>query len=249
MRNIQLLLCAALSCALYTGCSKPSEPPRSAEEKKEAPKPAETPAAEPPKAEAPKPEAPKPESAKPETKPEAAAKKADSREAPPLFKVRLDTSKGPVVIEVHKDWAPVGAQRFYELVKTGFYNGARFFRVVPNFVVQFGLAADPSLTKKWDKPIKDDPVTQTNRTGSVVFATAGPNTRTTQLFINLKSNQFLDSQGFAPFGTVVEGMNVVQQIYPGYGENPDQDQITRRGNAYLNATFPKLDYIKTATIE
>ncbi len=164
------------------------------------------------------------------------------------FRVRFDTSKGPFVIEVHRDWAPVGAQRFEELVKAGFYNGARFFRVVPNFVVQFGLAADPAVTKKWDRPIQDDPVLQTNRVGSVVFATAGPNTRTTQLFINLRSNQFLDDQGFAPFGMVVEGMDVVQSIYAGYGENPDQGQITSRGNAYLNANFPKLDYIEKAAI-
>ena len=133
-------------------------------------------------------------------------------------------------------------------MKDGYFNGARFFRWVPGFVVQFGLAADPRMTKKWDKPIKDDPVLQTNRTGSVVFATAGAGTRTTQLFINLRSNQSLDDQGFAPFGMVVEGMDVVQSIYPGYGENPDQGEITARGNAYLNANFPKLDHIQKATI-
>lgn len=165
-----------------------------------------------------------------------------------IFRVRFETSKGPFVVEVHRDWAPIGAQRFEELVKTGYYNGARFFRVVPNFIVQFGLAADPAMTKKWDRPIKDDPVLQTNRTGSLVFATAGPGTRTTQLFINLRSNQSLDSQGFAPFGMVVEGMEVVNGIFPGYGENPDQGEITARGNAYLNANFPKLDYIRSATI-
>ncbi|HWR35576.1 MAG TPA: peptidylprolyl isomerase, partial [Clostridia bacterium] len=152
------------------------------------------------------------------------------------------------LVEVHRDWAPIGARRFEELVKAGYYNGARFFRVVPNFVVQFGLAADPAVTRKWDKTIPDDPVLQTNRVGSLVFATAGPNTRTTQLFINLKSNQSLDDQGFAPFAMVVEGMDVVQNIYPGYGENPDQGQITARGNAYLTTAFPKLDYIKKATI-
>ncbi len=191
--------------------------------------------------------------AEPATPPPAAPeeKKAAEPAAPDAntFRVRFNTSKGPFVVEVHRDWAPLGAQRFEELVKAGYFNGARFFRVVPNFVVQFGLAGDPAVTKKWDRPIKDDPVAQTNRVGSVVFATAGPNTRTTQLFINLRSNQFLDDQGFAPFGMVVEGMDVVQSIYPGYGENPDQGQITTRGNAYLNAAFPKLDYIQTATIQ
>jgi cyclophilin family peptidyl-prolyl cis-trans isomerase len=167
----------------------------------------------------------------------------------PAVRVRLETSKGPVVMEVHKEWAPVGAERFLELVKAGFYDGARFFRVVPNFVVQFGLAANPAVTKKWDKPIQDDPVLRTNRGGSVSFATAGPNTRTTQVFINLRTNQTLDGQGFAPFAQVVEGMEVVEKLYSGYGEQPDQDAITRQGNKYLAAKFPNLDYIKTAKIE
>lgn len=134
-------------------------------------------------------------------------------------------------------------------MKDGYYNGARFFRVLPRFVVQFGLAGNPSMTRKWNHTIKDDAVLQTNRVGSVVFATAGPNTRTTQLFINLGSNQSLDSQGFAPFGMVVEGMDVVQQINPKYGELPDQGEITDRGNAYLTAKFPDMDYIKTAKFE
>ncbi len=180
--------------------------------------------------------------------PPAAPEAAKPGEAGTTFRVRMDTTKGPFVIEVHRDWAPLGAARFEQLVKDKFYDGAGFFRVVPNFVVQFGLAADPKLTKKWDKKIKDDPVLQTNRTGSVVFATAGPGTRTTQLFINLRSNQSLDDQGFAPFGMVVEGMDVVEKIYAGYGEQPDQEQITNRGNAYLKANFPKLDYINNATI-
>ncbi len=219
------LCVAALQAIFLIGCSKPAEQPKTAEEK--APPAEKAPA--PPPAEAPKP-AP--------------------GQAPATFKVRFDTSKGAFVVEVHRDWAPIGADHFYELVKSGFYDGARFFRVVPNFVVQFGLAANPAVTKKWDKPIHDDPVSQTNRVGSIVYATAGPNTRTTQLFINLRSNQMLDSQGFAPFGMVLDdGMSVVQQIYSGYGEAPDQDAITHRGNAYLTASFPKLDYIRKATIE
>ncbi len=165
------------------------------------------------------------------------------------FKVRFVTSRGPFVIEVHPDWAPIGAKRFGELVEDHYFDGARFFRVVPNFVVQFGLAANPAETKKWNTSITDDPVTHTNRTGAVVFATAGPNTRTTQLFINLASNQSLDEQGFAPFGEVTDGMDVVQKIYPGYGETPRQDLIEQQGNEYMTANFPKLDYIKTAKIE
>lgn len=187
-----------------------------------------------------------PESAKPAA--EAAKPEAPKEDASKIFKVRFETSKGPFVMEVHRDWAPLGAARFEELVKAKYYDGARFFRIVPNFVVQFGLAASPAMTKKWDKPIKDDPVTRTNRTGSVSFATMGPNTRTAQVFINLRTNQSLDSQGFAPFAQVIEGMDVVEKLYAGYGEQPDQDAITKRGNAYLMEKFPKLDYIKTATI-
>lgn len=183
---------------------------------------------------------------------EAESSKAEPAKAariPDIFQAKFETSKGDFIIEVHRDWAPLGAERFYELVQDGFYNNARFFRVVPNFVVQFGLAADPAMTKKWDKQIPDDPVLRTNGLGSVTFATAGPNTRTTQVFINLRSNQFLDNQGFAPFGRVIEGMEVVQRIYSGYGERPDQGEITARGNAYLTAHFPNLDYIRRATIQ
>lgn len=164
------------------------------------------------------------------------------------YTVKMVTSKGPITITVHRDWAPLGAQRFYDLVKAGYYDGARFFRVVPNFVVQFGLAANPAVTKKWDKNIKDDAVTHTNKRGSLCFATMGPETRTTQVFINLKSNQSLDSQGFAPFAEVTDGMDVVDKLYSGYGEAPDQEAITKRGNAYLQGKFPKLDYIQKGTI-
>ena len=174
---------------------------------------------------------------------------APKDEAPATFKVRFTTSKGPIVVEVHKDWAPIGAQHFYELVKAGYYNGARFFRIVPNFVAQFGLAANPAVTRKWKDEIKDDPVMQTNKAGTLTYAKRpGRNTRTTQLFINLRSNQNLDADGFAPFAQVVEGMAVVERLYAGYGEQPEQDQIEERGNAYLEAKFPNLDYIKSATI-
>lgn len=180
----------------------------------------------------------------------AAKTKAPAAASAKTFKVHFETSKGDFDVEVHRDWAPKGAEQFYKLVQSGYYTEARFFRVVPNFVVQFGLAANPADTAKWNTPITDDPVTQTNRVGALVFATAGANTRTTQLFINLRSNQQLDNMGFAPFGMVLgNGMKVVEQIYSGYGESPDQGAITGQGNAYLKAKFPKLDYIKKATIE
>jgi len=164
------------------------------------------------------------------------------------FKVRMVTSRGPVLIEVHPAWAPLGAEQFRKLVEAKFFDGARFFRIVPNFVVQFGLAASPAVTKKWDHPIKDDSVTQLNRTGSLAFATMGPETRTSQVFINLKTNQSLNSQGFAPFAQVIEGMENIEHLYAGYGERPDQESITKQGNAYLEKNFPNLDYIKTARI-
>jgi peptidyl-prolyl cis-trans isomerase A (cyclophilin A) len=187
-----------------------------------------------------------------ETKaPEPTAKKEEAPTAskiPATFKVKFDTTKGPFIVEVTREWAPIGAERFYELVQDKYFDDCGFFRVVPNFVVQFGLAADPAKTKKWDTRINDDPVIRTNRTGTLVFATAGPNTRTTQLFINLRSNQSLDSDGFAPFGAIVKGMNVVESLYKGYGERPDQGAIQMQGNAYLKANFPNLDYVKTARI-
>ena len=164
------------------------------------------------------------------------------------FKVRFETTKGPFVVEVHRDWAPLGAARFEELVKDGFYNNSSFFRVVPNFIIQFGIAADPKMTKKWNKPIKDDQPVRTNSYKSLAFATAGPETRTTQVFINLRSNQILDKQGFAPFAMVIEGMEIVEKLYSGHGEGPDQGRIERQGNTYLKASFPRLDYITRATI-
>jgi peptidyl-prolyl cis-trans isomerase A (cyclophilin A) len=164
------------------------------------------------------------------------------------YKVRFETTKGPFVVEVHRDWAPLGAARFEELVKDGFYNNTAFFRVVPNFIIQFGIAAEPRMTKKWNKPIKDDQPVRTNSYKSLAFATAGPETRTTQVFINLRSNQILDKQGFAPFALVIEGMEVVEKLYSGHGEGPDQQRIERQGNSYLKASFPRLDYITRATI-
>lgn len=174
---------------------------------------------------------------------------------PDLFKVNLDTSKGPVVIEVHKDWAPLGAERFYQLVKSGYYDGARFFRVLPGFMAQFGIAADPQTTAKWKEAnLQDDPVKQSNTRGMVTFATAGPNTRTTQMFINTGDNARLDSRGFAPIGKVISGQEAVESLFSGYGEGapsgrgPAQQLIEIQGNAYLEKDFPELDFIKKASI-
>ena len=170
-------------------------------------------------------------------------------QAPAAYRAVFTTSKGSFTVEVQRDWAPNGADRFYQLVKARFYDGDRFFRVVPGFVVQWGINGDPSAQATWrDKTIPDDPVKQTNSLGTITFATSGPNTRTTQLFINLGDNRSLDAQGFAPFGQVISGLNVVESLYSGYREMPDQNLIQMQGNAYLQVQFPKLDYIETARI-
>jgi peptidyl-prolyl cis-trans isomerase A (cyclophilin A) len=175
---------------------------------------------------------------------------AQAEKAPETYKVKFDTSKGPFVMEIHRAWAPVGADHFYSLVKSGFYNDVRFFRVVPNFMVQFGMAADPKVQSAHNATIKDDPVKESNKRGYVTFAKTGaPNSRSTQVFINFKDNAFLDSQGFAPIGTVVSGMDVVDKINAEYKELPNQNEIRANGNAYLTKEFPRLDYVKTATVE
>jgi len=175
--------------------------------------------------------------------------------APVTFKAKFTTTRGDFVVEVTRAWAPLGADRFYNLVKNHFFDGAAFFRVLPGFVAQFGLSAKPEISRVWaSATIKDDPVTQSNLEGYLTFATAGPNTRTTQLFINLADNQNLDGMGFAPFGKVSDGMDVVQKFYSGYGEGapgghgPEQGRITNEGKTYLDKSFPLLDSIKTAVI-
>lgn len=173
--------------------------------------------------------------------------------APDVYKAKFDTSQGAIVIEVHRDWAPLGADRFYNLVKNGFYDDVRFFRVLAGFMAQFGMNGDPSVQAAWGPArFNDDPVKESNKRGYVTFAkSSAPNSRSTQVFINFADNAPLDSQGFAPFGRVVQGMEAVDKLYTGYGSNnvPDQGQITAEGNKYLMASYPKLDYIKTATIE
>jgi peptidyl-prolyl cis-trans isomerase A (cyclophilin A) len=169
--------------------------------------------------------------------------------APDVYEVKFTTTKGDFTVQVNRAWAPLGADRFYNLVKHGFFTGAPFFRVVPGFIIQFGLTPDPAVNRVWQNAsIKDDPVTQSNKPGYLVFATAGPNTRTTQLFINFGNNTFLDGQGFAPFGQVTDGMDVVKNLYSGYGERPDQGAITSQGKAYIEKNFPNIDSIKSATV-
>ncbi len=170
--------------------------------------------------------------------------------APAKFTAAFETSAGSFEIEVERALAPQGADRFYNLVKSGFYNENRFFRVVPGFVVQWGIHGDPAVGSSWrNANIQDDPVKTSNKRGYVVFATSGPNTRTTQLFINLKDNAFLDDMGFAPFGQVNKGMDVVDKLTSEYGETPNQMLIQSQGNAYLKQAFPKLDYIKTTSVK
>jgi peptidyl-prolyl cis-trans isomerase A (cyclophilin A) len=173
--------------------------------------------------------------------------------APETFQVKFVTTRGDFVVTVNRSWAPIGADRFYNLVKHRFYDNASFFRVVPGFVVQFGISAYPPVSAAWEKAnIKDEPVTQTNKRGYLTYAkTSMPNTRSTQIFINLKDNAGLDGQGFSPFGSVdAQGMKVVDMLYDQYGDagGPDQDQISKQGRPYLDKGWPKLDSIKSATL-
>ena len=179
-----------------------------------------------------------------------------TEQAPATYKVRFDTSKGAFVVQVTRAWAPQGADRFYNLVKNGFYDNVRFFRVIPGFMVQFGINGDPALSAKWrEARISDDRVTQSNKRGFITYAMAGPNTRTSQVFINFGDNSSLDSQNFAPFGQVIQGMDVVDKINAEYGEGaprgrgPDQGRVQTEGNAYLSKDFPRMDFVRKATIE
>jgi len=180
---------------------------------------------------------------------------AFKEQAPAAYKAKFTTTQGDFEVEVTRAWSPHGADRFYNLVKNHFYDGASFFRVLPGFVVQFGISPQPAVSRVWAQArMPDDPVTQSNLRGYLTFATAGPNTRTTQVFINLVDNAGLDKMGFAAFGKVTMGMEVVEKLYSGYGEGapqgrgPDQGRLTNEGKAYIDKNFPKLDSIKTAAI-
>lgn len=238
-----LLLLLAL-----TGCAK-EEPAKTSES------PAQSTKTEAPKAAAPAPAAPAaalPEGANPALLDPSKA----AETAPDLYKVQFETTKGNFVVEVHKDWAPQGADRFYNLVKIGFYDNIAFFRAIDGFMVQFGISGYPQVAAKWKTAqITDDPVKEKNTRGRITFATAGPNTRTTQVFINyVDGNTKLDGMGFAPFGEVISGMDIVDSLYKGYGEGaprgkgPNQGELQVRGNTYLQEKFPELDYVKKATI-
>jgi len=175
-------------------------------------------------------------------------------QAPDRYTVELDTTKGTIVIDVRRDWAPHGADRFYELVQNGYYTDVAFFRVISGFMAQVGISGDPALNTEWRaKPIPDDPVKASNARGTATFATSGPNSRTTQFFISFSDNSRLDGMGFAPFGKIKD-MAPVEALYNGYGEGaprgrgPDQGRMQAEGNTYLRKSFPKLDYIKSARI-
>lgn len=194
-----------------------------------------------------------------ENKASAAASFADpaklTEKAPETFKAQFDTTKGKFTVEVTRSLAPNGADRFYNLVRSGYFKDIAFFRVIPGFMCQFGINGDPAVSAKWrEANITDDPVKGSNTRGTITFATAGPNTRTTQFFINFADNANLDGMGFSPFGKVVEGMDVVDKINGEYGEGapsgrgPSQQRLQMEGNAYLKKSFPNLDYIKSATI-
>src|SRR6185295_5500003 len=173
--------------------------------------------------------------------------------APAVFLAKLNTTKGPILIRVTKSWSPFGADRFYNLVRAGFFTDAPFFRVVKDFMAQFGIPARPDVANVWDdKTIFDERPIQSNKRGMLSYGMASgvKNSRTTQIFINTKNNDFLDSMGFAPFGEVIEGMDVVDMLYSGYGENSnDQEGIRRGGKAFVDKTYPRLDRILTAVIE
>ncbi len=179
-----------------------------------------------------------------------------TEKAPDTFKVKFDTTKGAFTVEVTRAWAPNGADRFYNMVKGGFFKDIALFRVIPGFMCQFGIHGDPTISAAWrDAKIQDDPVKGSNTRGTITFATAGPNTRTTQLFINFGDNVRLDGMGFSPFGKVTgDGMSVVDKINGEYGEGapmgrgPNQGLVQQQGNTYLKKDFPNLDYIKSATI-
>lgn len=235
----------ALPLLALMACGSP------APETKPAP-PAEKPAA-PVEKPAPKPAEPPPQAAAPVTPPPGAnpalydPTKA-TLTAPETYAVKFETTAGEFIVDVTRAWSPLGADRLYNLVKAGFYDDTGFFRVVPGFVVQFGLNGDPNVNRVWrDARIQDDPAGQTNARGTVVFATSGPNTRTTQVFINFADNARLDKMGFTPFGKVRD-MAAVDKINPAHGQKPNQGQITAQGNAYLKSSFPDLSFITKASI-
>jgi peptidyl-prolyl cis-trans isomerase A (cyclophilin A) len=241
---------------LFGGCKskEPANEPKPAETAKvETPAPAPAPTPAPTETKPAEHVAAPAEKPAPATKPSNLLKPESLKEkAPEKYEVKFKTTRGEFTVQVTRAWSPLGADRFYNLVKGHFYDNTAFFRVVPGFVVQFGIAEKPAVSAAWKHTdFADDPVTQTNKRGSLSFATAGPNTRTTQIFINLKDNGRLDGMGFSPFAVVEgNGMNVVDMLYDQYGDNagPDQDKIEKQGNPYLKKGWPKLDYIISVSL-
>lgn len=234
MKHLIAIGCASLVLALaFTGCGAPTS-----EESAES-APAE---------EAAKPEPAPAEPAAAERVADDAAGMAESGDGP--FKVEFECSNGTFVAEFYPEWAPIGVAHFKKLLEIGFYDEARFFRVIPGFVVQFGIPGDPALSAEWsDQTIQDDPVKQSNTPGTITYAkTQRPDSRSTQLFINYGNNAQLDDMVFAPIGKILSGMEVAEAINAEYRENPDQGRIQQHGNAYLQEEFPRLDYIKSARI-
>jgi len=244
--------------ALIFGCGTSSLEPDEAEdadkvEQADAPSPPATPDPQPAAAEAPAPSGVSAADVDWEaalTDPSLAV-----AQAPDQFKVRFETTKGHFVVEVHRDWAPVGADRFYNLVMADFFEDVAFFRTVDGFMTQFGIHGDPAVSKAWQfARIKDERASKSNTRGRITFAKTGlPNSRTTQMFINYVDNSRLDKMGFAPFGEVVEGMDVVDSLHktgegPPTGRGPSQGTIQQQGNAYLRAKFPDIDYIESARV-
>jgi peptidyl-prolyl cis-trans isomerase A (cyclophilin A) len=169
--------------------------------------------------------------------------------APDSFRVAFETSRGTFVVEAHRAWAPNGADRFYQLVRAGFFDDTRFFRVVPEFIAQFGINDKKKVNERWEKlKLADDPPRETNARGTITFTNSGPGSRSHQMFVSLADNPRLDKAGFVPVGRVIEGMAVVDSIYSGYGEAPEQSFIQTLGNSYLTRMFPKLDYVRTARV-
>jgi peptidyl-prolyl cis-trans isomerase A (cyclophilin A) len=244
MRNQLTLTLTVAACALLIGCSSSNESKKKAEE-------TQAPAAAAPTPETPKASEPTAAPTPPAPEPKKTVSAGLPEKAPDVFKVNLDTSKGPVVMECHKAWAPRGVEHFYDLVKIHFFDDVRFFRVIRGFMAQFGMNGTPATNATWAAAnILDDPPTGHHNTrGMVSYGQTGmPNSRSTQLFINFGDNSQLDAQGFPPVCEVTSGMEAVDQFYSGYGEAPNQGLIGAQGNAYLNSQFPRLDYIKKATI-
>ncbi len=251
LQKLSIALATVVLASVSLGCEAPPPEPTS----KSAPKAEETKAAPAATTAAPARTVQQPaEPAKP-TPPALLEPDKATEKAPASFKVKFDTTQGDIVIEVTRAWAPNGADRFYNLVKLGYFEDIAFFRVIDGFMAQFGIHGDPKVNTAWRMArIQDDPVKESNKRGYVTFATSGPNSRTVQMFINFGENNRLDGQGFSPFGKVVTGMDVVDKLYKGYGEGapsgagPEQGRVQMQGNAYLKSSFPKLDYIKSASL-